>query len=732
MSGKDDFIDLLRQALQSEQLQAALKRFVSAYRAQRARAMADIDFASVQEALREIKEKAVEALPRLIETFREQAEKAGAQVFLAETKEEANHYVAALAERRGVRLAVKAKSMLTEELSLNRFLEEKGVRVVETDLGEWILQLAGERPSHFTAPAIHKTREDVAALFRERFGEEIPDDIPGLVKVARKKLRSLFFEADLGITGANIAIAESGTLVMVTNEGNGRLVSTLPPAHVAVVGVEKLVPAAEDALRILKILARNATGQILTSYTTFITGPSRTADIEKSLTIGVHGPEALHIVLVDNGRMRLRDDPDFRELLYCIKCGACLNTCPAYGVLGGHYFGGSTYAGGIGTLLEYRSESGQIGPEQLKLCSGCLTCRSFCPVRIDTPGMVRKLTAGEVRKRGLPMLQRLPLGILRHPGLFHEALRTAAALQRLVNPRGRDYSSLPGPLSDLTRFRTVPPLKFRTFRERVPGLLRDGPVKPLRDMTVAFYPGCMVEHCYPEIGEAVVRVLHKLGVRVIYPEGQGCCGIPALQTGDRNTAWELAAWNIRLLSSAAADFIVTACPTCSGALTHEFGELAAVYGKTEEGENMAEAARRIAEKTRDFSTFIVRELGLEALAGRLKQEAGERGTYHESCHLRSGMGVTREPRALLRAAGVALEEMEAPEACCGFAGSYSLTYPDISAAILEKKLLSIRETETETVFMDCPGCLLQIAGGLKKQGSPVKAVHTAVLIDGLL
>jgi iron-sulfur cluster protein len=732
MTGKENFYALLGQALQSEQLQTALKRFVSKYRAQRARAMAGIDFAAVQEELRDMKEKTIGRLPQLIETFREEAEKAGATVFEAETGEAANRYVADLAKQRGVRLAVKSKSMLTEELGLNRFLEAEGLRIVETDLGEWILQLAGERPSHFTAPAIHKTKEEVAALFREQFGEEIPDDIPGLVKVARRKLRALFFEADMGITGANIAIAESGTLVMVTNEGNGRLVSTLPPVHVAVVGIEKLVPCAEDALKILKILARNATGQALTSYTTFITGPSRTADIEKTLTIGVHGPEALHIVLVDNGRTRLRDDPDFRELLYCIKCGACLNTCPPYGVLGGHYFGGATYAGGIGTLLEYLSGSENIGLEQLKLCSGCLTCRSFCPVRIDTPGMVRKLTAREILKRGLPWLQRLPLGLLRHPNLFREALRAAAAAQAFVNPRGRDYESLPGPLADLTRFRTVPPLRFKTFRERAGGLLREGPEEPRKSMTAAFFAGCMIEHGYPEIGEAVIRVLQKLGVTVIYPDGQGCCGIPALQVGDRKTAWELAAWNIRLLAEATCDFIVTACPTCSDALFRDFGELAETEADAEEKKALEAAARGIAAKTRDFSTFIVRELGLNALAERLKRVAGEAGTYHESCHLRSGMGIHREPRALLEKAGVKLKEMEAPEACCGFAGSYSLTFPDISAAILDKKLRSIQETEADTVFMDCPGCLLQIAGGLKKQGSPVKAVHTAVLIDGLL
>ena len=732
MNRDENFSQLLQLALQDENLQAALKRFIAAYRTQRAKAMEGIDFNAVREELRKIKEQAVDQLPRLIRTFREQAEKVGAVVFQAKTTEDANRYIASLAESRGVRLVVKAKSMLTEELGLNRFLETKDIRVVETDLGEWILQLAGERPSHFTAPAIHKTREEVAKLFRERFGEDVPEDIPGLVRIARQRLRQEFFDAQMGITGANIAIAESGTLVMVTNEGNGRLVSTLPPVHVAVVGLEKLVPRAEDALSILKILARNATGQILTSYTSFITGPSRTADIEKSLTIGVHGPEALHIVLVDNGRMDLRDDPDFRELLYCIKCGACLNTCPSYGVLGGHIFGGGTYAGGIGTALEYVSGSEAIRPEQVKLCSGCLTCRAFCPVDIDTPGILRKITTELVEQQGLPFLQRLPLGLLRHPSLFHEALRAAAAAQVFVHPGGGDYRNLPGPLKPLTRFRTVPPLQVRTFRERVKDLLQQDPTPPIQPLTVAFFAGCMIEHCYPEIGEAVVRVLQKLGITVVYPEGQGCCGIPAYQMGDRKTARDLAAWNIRVLDSGRFDYILTACPTCSTTLKRDFPELMENVGPGEEQKQLREGARRIAGKTRDFAGFLVKELGLEAVTARLKGTADAEATYHDACHLRSGMSGEQEPRALLSKVGVRLKEMEAPEACCGFAGSYSISYPDVSASILGKKLQTIRDTGADTVFMDCPGCLMQIAGGLKKEGSDIKAAHTATLLDGLL
>ena len=237
-------------------------------------------------------------LPELVQQFKEEAEKAGAEVHFAKDAEEARRIVARLAKERGVQLAVKTKSMATEEIQLNPFLEERGIRVVETDLGEWILQLAKDHPSHLIAPAIHWRREEVAELFSGVTGVTQPPVIAELVKVARQQLRQAFIDADMGITGGNIGIAESGTIVLVTNEGNADLVTTLPPIHAVIIGVEKIVATLDDAVAVLKLLPRSATGQRLSSYTNFITGPSRTADIEKVLTIGVHGPGRFAVAIV--------------------------------------------------------------------------------------------------------------------------------------------------------------------------------------------------------------------------------------------------------------------------------------------------------------------------------------------------------------------------------------------------------------------------------------------------
>jgi iron-sulfur cluster protein len=273
-----------------------------------------------------------------------------------------------LARENGVKNVVKSKSMASEEIHLNHHLEAAGMRVSETDLGEWIVQLAGERPSHMVMPAIHMTKEQVAEVFSKEVKERLAADIPALVKLARKELRTRFLEAEMGISGANIAVAETGSIVIITNEGNARLVTTLPRTHVAIVGVEKLVAHFDDVLPILTALPRSATAQLLTSYVSIITGPSPNPD--GSL-------KNLHIVLMDNHRTDMSDDPAFREALQCIRCASCLNVCPVFRLVGGHVFG-KTYTGGIGTILGVVRRVEEVEDIQ-SLCIQCGNCVDVCP-----------------------------------------------------------------------------------------------------------------------------------------------------------------------------------------------------------------------------------------------------------------------------------------------------------------------------------------------------------------
>src|SRR5256885_1030639 len=403
--------------------------------------MREIDWTGLRADLTERKAKAVDDMPELVERFTREAEAVGAKVYRAVDAEEARRIVTAICRAKKAKLVVKSKSMATEEIGLTDHLESQGIHAVETDLGEWIIQLAGERPSHLIAPAIHKTREEVPELFSKVVGHPVADDIASLVAVARKELRQSFIDADIGITGGNALIADTGTLMLVTNEGNADLATTLPAVHIAVVGIEKIVPTIDDAIAIVKLLARSGTGQKITSYTQFITGPSRSADIELKAQIGVHGPKELHFVLLDNGRTAMRDDPFARDALRCIRCGACSNVCPSYQEVGGHVFG-HIYTGPIGLVVSpWHHGIDSVAHEQA-LCMGCNACDTVCPVSIPLASLITDVRAKAVERPGIrrgarPSVDGRGGPRRRGPSL----LRAAAAQQRRPIDRDRDGES---------------------------------------------------------------------------------------------------------------------------------------------------------------------------------------------------------------------------------------------------------------------------------------------------
>src|SRR5437870_4437732 len=356
-------------------------------------------------------------------------------------------------------MAVKSKSMATEEIHLNEALEHAGVKPVETDLGEYIIQLAHEKPSHIIAPAIHKTKGQVADLFSKELGGRFEADPEVLTKVARAELRQKFLEADMGITGANFAVAETGTVVLVTNEGNGRMVTTLPRIHVAVMGMEKVIPTMTDLMVFLAILARSATGQKLSSYTTLVRGPRQPGETE--------GPEELHLILMDNGRTR-QIAGTLREALYCLRCGACLNVCPVYRQIGGHAYG-YTYPGPIGILLTAMLRGERSVKDLAHASSLCGACKDVCPVRIDIPRMLIELREHLDRDRVAPWAERVVFRVARRimasAGLFRLGARAGRQLQRPFVSSGR-LRRLPLFFGKWTATRDLPPVAARTFSER--------------------------------------------------------------------------------------------------------------------------------------------------------------------------------------------------------------------------------------------------------------------------
>ena len=695
-------------AIKDERLRTALKRAAAAYRTARKSAMDGFDLSASRDEVRSLKERCIADLDSLFAQFKCEAEKVGAVVHEVSDGAGAAEVIRKLAEERGVKLIAKSKSMLTEEIELNPRLQQAGLRVVETDLGEWIVQLAGEKPSHFTMPAMHKTREQVAELFSKHLSEDVDSDIPKLVEIARNQLRQVFFDADMGISGANIAIAETGGLVIISNEGNARLVTTLPPIHVAVVGYEKLVSSMDDATAILKVLSKSATGQKQTAYVSFITGPSRTTDIEKTLALGVHGPRELHIIFVDNGRKAMAADEELREALYCIKCGACLNMCPAYESIGGHAYG-NAYMGGIGCVLTAFHRDLDATEDTIGLCTGCGYCKGICPARVDVPRMVLELRKRLLNAHGMPLPGRIGVGVLSSPALLGKVIRLARLRQGpFVDSEGM-LKELPF-VSSAIGERSFPGLAPRFLRDTLPESAGSG------DMRVAFYAGCMIDFIYPEIGEAIWSVLEKSNVTALFPRGQACCGAPAIYAGDLDTARKSAIHNIEALEQGSPAYIVTGCPTCAVMLKERFPEFL-------EGTQWHDRAVALSAKVMDFSAFAA-----DVLDVKCPTQTEGSVTYHDPCHQVRSLGTSERSRELIRRAGLDLVEMEDSDQCCGFAGSYSIKQSGISNEILTRKIGHIEGTHAPTVVTDCPGCILQIRGGLLKRETAVEVCHTAQII----
>jgi L-lactate dehydrogenase complex protein LldF len=462
-----DFLDASMQALADPPLQAALVRLTSTLMAGNRRgyaALADSD--RLRDHAKRIKEHTLAHLDRYLEQLEASVTQLGGHVHWAATAEDARRIILDIARTTESKRIVKSKSMTTEEVHLNPALEAAGLEVVETDFGEFVIQLAGERPSHLVAPAVHKTRESIATLLSDHVGERLSDEPKDLAQTGRRLLREKFYRADMGISGANFAVAETGTIVLITNEGNGRLTTTCPRIHVALMGMEKVIPRWEDLPTFLKLLARAATGQTLSVYSTILTGPRRAGEQD--------GPDEFHLVLLDNGRSKVLATP-FRESLQCIRCGACLNACPVYRRIGGHAYGG-VYSGPIGSILTPLFDSVADNPHLPHASSLCGACQAACPVKINIPHMLiglrelqhEKQGSHASRRHGIPW-ERLAYWtskeVLRRPWLYRMVLRMA---RWFLRPQAQDgwLSKLPGAGAGWTQARDFPAPAARSFRER--------------------------------------------------------------------------------------------------------------------------------------------------------------------------------------------------------------------------------------------------------------------------
>lgn len=454
------FYDRADNALHDPQLKLALDRATTRFTQQRETALTSLlNSDEVRDRARAARARALAHLDQYLEQLATRIEAAGGHVHWAWDAAEARQIIVELCRTKGVERIVKGKSMASEEIHLNHALAEAGFTVVETDLGEYIIQLAGETPSHIIAPAIHWTKEQVSELFHQQLGTPRTDEIPELTRTAREVLRSEYLRADMGITGVNFGVAETGTIVLVENEGNGRLSSTTPRIHVALMGIERTVATMDDLMPLIQVLARSATGQKISVYTNLVTGPGRADEVD--------GPEEFHLVLLDNGRSRILGS-EYVETLYCIRCGACLNVCPVYSEIGGHAYG-SVYPGPIGAVLTPNLDGLDDDNRWLPYASTlCGACQEVCPVRIPLPDYLLKLRRDTVNQLGVSLAERAGMRAWRIGMTSSKLYKVGGTLSRVglkMLSRRRRVRRLPPPLDAWTHGRDFPSFARQSFHE---------------------------------------------------------------------------------------------------------------------------------------------------------------------------------------------------------------------------------------------------------------------------
>ncbi|MDL2279417.1 LUD domain-containing protein, partial [Desulfovibrio sp. OttesenSCG-928-G11] len=685
----------IQEALDDKFLRETLDKFAVAYKANRAMVFADMNERELIAEIAAAKAKALPDMEELFQRFAAEAAKRGVHVHRAATAAEANEIIVRIAKDNNCKKIIKSKSMTAEEIHVNHALEEAGCEVVETDLGEWIIQLRHEGPTHMVMPAIHLSRYQVSDTFSEETGKKQDSDIGALVKVARRELRARFAEADMGISGANFAIADTGTVAICTNEGNGRLVSTLPRVHVALCGIDKLVPNIHDALRVLKVLPRNATAQAITTYVSWMTGAN-------ACPVNKDGSKIMHIVFLDNGRSALARDEACRDALNCVRCGACANVCPVYRMVGGHKMG-YVYIGAIGLILTYFFHGREKARNLVQNCINCQACKDVCAAGIDLPGIIAEIRARLVEEEGAPLESTLLAKVMQSRKLFHTLLRFAKFAQRPVTGGTPYIRHLPDIFLKGQGFRALPALADKPFRDQWAELSQRLPAQGA--YRIGLFSGCAQDFIYPEQLKAALELLEAGNCSVDFPLDQSCCGLPVRMMGERNTAVAVAERNVRAFDPARYDYIVTLCASCAAHLKHSYPELLAGHPA------LAVQARQFADRVIDFSSLMRNVLGLDA---EKLDKSGDKVCYHAPCHLCRSLEVKDEPRDLIRAAGEYVEIPE-EEVCCGFGGTYSVKFPEISAQILDKKLSYALNSGAQRLVTDCPGCVMQLRGGVERR-----------------
>jgi L-lactate dehydrogenase complex protein LldF len=643
---------------------------------------------------RRIKRESIEDLDNLTKKFTDSAEASGVHVHLAGDREAAVGIILSLVRQTDAKHIIKSKSMTGEEIDLRQHLEMEGFDVVETDLGERIVQLANQRPSHLVAPALHMSVEEITELFSRKLGRQLPPEPATITEVARESLRGAFLQADVGITGANFAIADSGAIVIVSNEGNARLVTALPHLTISVLGSEKIVPSLADAFTLLQTLILSSAARKLTSYVTILRGGSKLAQT------GL--PQEQHVIIIDNGRSKMRADSNFREALYCLRCGACMDACPTFRLLGGHVFG-HIYPGPMGVpWTEYTAtpdDAGQFAP----LCISCGLCQKACPEDINIPLLIAQVKQRYTERHGQLSINKT---LCNYEAFVALASATAPISNFLL--RRKLVRLMLQSLLGLDARRPFPKFTRHTFKKWYASHESIG-TRP-----VAYFVDTYADMCEPEIGKAVVGILEYNDCKVSLPEQVGS-GVPAFLYGDMDITTRAAQFNVPRL----AESVRNGCEIISS-------EPTAIYCLRELYPRLLNSgdATLVAVHSHDLFEFLL-QLQTERVLRVFPKAISEPVGYHCPCHTRSVYGRSNAVE-ILKLAGVDVRPVRY-NTCCGIAGTFGfkrgLEGYDVSMAVGETLFERLKALGARQVLTESSVCKMQI-----EHGTRLPANHPAVTL----
>ena len=718
-SQKSAVLKAIRMALEIES--PAVRHNTQTFNSGRYEAVAVIpDYNALKDRARAIKEDAIARLPQLLAQVEASVKRNGGNFFLARDGAEASRYITQVCREHQVRLLVKGKSMTSEEVHLNHHLQEAGIEVAETDLAEFILQIADEQPSHVVGPAIHYSRERITALFKRKFQTDSSLDTgEELTRFAREILRHKFLNADAGVSGANFVTADTGSIVLVESEGNIRLTSYVPPLHIAIAGIEKVLPSRRDLAIFLELLAPSSTGQGLTSYTSVLTPPLSAAPV---LSDRAGAKREFHLVLIDNGRMRMREDAVLHEALYCIRCAACLNSCANFQTVGGHAFGGETYSGGIGGSWEAGTKD-LLKARFSELCTGCTRCVNQCPVRIDIPWLnsnlrerINQIDAAASAAFLQKALSAEADDKATVPKIFFGRYDLFGKWGSRLAPLSNWMNGLPGSRAMMERIagvdqrRQLPPFASTTL---VQAARKIPPAKaPVHRGRVALFPDIFTNYGSPERGIAAIEVFRAIGIDVVLTE-VSADGRASLSQGLIQTAKKQAQKTSEILLKYIRENreIVVIEPSALAMLRLDNRHFL--------DRNTFEEIRAHSFEAVEYLWHMLQERNLDAsdFFPASRHPLGTRLFYHSHCQQKT-IGAAEPTEALLRAAGfdVAASRVE----CCGMAGSfgYKKDYYELSMAVGEDLFTQLRAAEADgprTLVATGVSCQEQLYAGFKRK-----------------